>query len=281
MSLTRSCYGTSTNGQQVTIAAFTNNTFYVLNYYAGSSFTGYFLDPDFFTQATTPSGPIFVNNTNDNKNWTLVDIGNNNYIVDQTDASSNVYVGFVPAGSVQNITITVSQSSYANWDAPSTFLCDVGYTLGSSNFIYSTGYNQDGSPKIQTDYLSAQALFYPSTTYYNCNATQSMYLSGLQVTANAWCANGGSSTTCAPLPVTSWTDDILCVDNVLFTYCNTGQTCGTDNCNGPCSSTNTLCTFDNTNFACKTTSIYKEPWFIILVIILIVLLIFIIFVFFF
>jgi hypothetical protein len=288
-SLVRTCFGGINDKQAVVICALYGSTFYTLNYYQSTTVNPvYFLDSAFFTQETLPTGPIFTNSISSAGIYYIVDLANNNFITDQTDSSGNIYVGFEQPSSTLP-SISISESSYAVWNPPTSLLCDIQYALGSGNFQYSNSYNSDGSPMLQPGYINTTVFFLPGTLYYDCTLSQSSFLSGTQVSLNSWCNNTDSEgPNCAtPFPITTggWTLDINCVNDIEFSYCPTGSNCGANNCNGPCPSTEDICSYNtgNNQFSCmyNIDNLFKQTWFIILmiaiVIVLILLIIFIIF----
>lgn len=187
-------------------------------------------------------------------------------------------------------TFTVSQSEYADWKGI-PFLAGVGYTFKvngkqvvaqtyTANKVTSVDESGIKVPKNITIVTTTDG---NNTIGKTTNVTSTIRAVPQEIYGGSMC-DGTSPGESQLLEfewafsgrgIPSYTDVTDCRNRFHYSYCVSGSTCGTNNCNGPCNATDgpDVCEFiSSTNgFKCRkppnNEPWYRQPWFIILMVI--------------
>jgi hypothetical protein len=171
--------------------------------------------------------------------------------------------------------ISMIQSLYATWWPPDVLLSDVVYTMnnasnGSEAVILTT--SSGTGPTTPANNI----IILPVLWYNNCTSSGSYDLINQPIDSvvNWFCVTNSSGTGCSGIPIlkNGWTNLPDCVVGNFYSYCLSGDTCGTNSCNGPCSVIYDDCTFSSSsnNFSCvfnpekfiNDTKWWQSPYFI-------------------
>ena len=188
----------------------------------------------------------------------------------------------------QPVSIRLSQTQFANWPAPDILLSMAVYSLFNSAGTVSQVLT---APQSTAGTIPANNLIIlPVIWYANCtsNGNFDQITEPAQSIQNWFCLVDPTISGCASASLLSegFTNLPDCQDGLKYDYCPVNDTCGNNNCNGPCPSMIDDCLLNNSQqFACvldpekafKDTDWWKSPYFIGGVIGLIVLILVIIF----
>lgn len=147
--------------------------------------------------------------------------------------------------------VNIFQTTYAPWQLPNLFLSGVSYTLTNDQGV-------TGNILSDESLVPATNLYILPLIWYfgpNCQAIRTPALS-----LETWFCNVNQSPVCLTKRAFTQLDD--CNLDFEYSYCLTGQSCGQDNCNGPCDSTQ-ICVNTSDILACQnlpTTSVWTETW---------------------
>jgi len=223
-------------------------------------------------------------------------VANNTTIIDSINGGG---IGFDSDGvTIINVTdprpINLSQTTFATWWPPDTFLSGIPYTIlngsGATGSIVSacTGCPPacTGCPTIPADNI----VILPVNWYFNCTSSgQYNSITDPLASITSWyCVFDPSNDICSGVdtPSGGWTNLPDCQAGIVYRYCLNGKVCGDTNCNGPCSLIYYDCDSSSGNFTCKfdvtkyfeDTKWYETPYFIgsavgLLVLIIIVMIV--------
>jgi len=148
--------------------------------------------------------------------------------------------------------LKMSQPTYANWSLPDIFLSKAIYTIssvtGTTGTIYTT------TSGTGTTILADNIILVPIYWYFNCTSSGSyQYINTPPNSLINWfCSFDSGITGCSDLEIapSGWTNLPDCTDGNMYTYCLTGDLCGTGSCKGPCSKIYDDCKFSSGNFVC-------------------------------
>lgn len=192
------------------------------------------------------------------------------------DSSSGGGIGFRSDGkTIGNAQVptplNMVQTKFATWWPPDTFIYGPTYTIfnssGATASIFSTS-SPTGPTIPANNILILPVLWYfPSTTPNTCNVINTPG----DTVLNWLCNVNQKDPNCQGVQTyKGWSNLTDCLDGVFYQYCLPNQTCGNNNCNGPCqqiyydcdySSPNFVCTFNPTNFFTES-AWYSNPYFI-------------------
>lgn len=204
--------------------------------------------------------------------------------------------GITVGNALQPATVKMTQSQFANFFPPDIFLSMAVYTLSTSNNdvaqiltqVPGTTGGTGSTPPITANNL----IILPVLWYFNCtnSGTFDVINQPLNSVINWFCVAKPGTTGCSGIEVatSAWTNIPDCMTGVHYMYCLVNQTCGNNNCNGPCSVSYDDCTFSSGSYVCvfdpnkffSTTQWWQSPYFIgaviavVLVIIIIIVILF-------
>lgn len=180
----------------------------------------------------------------------------------------------------QGVSLRISNNNYQLWDPPTLFLSNVPYGIYSNDGQFVDVIGASGT----TGVYAANLVFIPVTWYSQCSADKGQQVSTVAASIGNWaCMSNNNQSYCAdnhltPLPngFTLFSD---CNKQLVYSYCPTGDFCGTANCNGMCQAISDDCINDQDKFICKfdPRKYFKdEPWwettwFKILILVLIII----------
>ena len=201
------------------------------------------------------------------------------------DANGNL------VSSSTSTTFTTSQNEYANWNGV-PFLSGVGYAFQvngkqviaqtyTANSVISI--EKDGN-KVPRDITIVTTTSNGNTIGVKTNVTSTIRAVQNEIyqrTGNTTCGGTALSQSFesewvfSGVGIDSYTTASDCLNGFIYSYCTTGNTCGSSNCNGPCSTTDgaETCQFNSANqtYRCaepdRNEPWYRQPWFIITVVI--------------
>lgn len=151
-------------------------------------------------------------------------------------------------------TLVFKQQQYATWFPPTIFLSMAEYTITSVSGIAGTIFLPDSSSNsISTftgTYINAtNIIILPILWYFNCANGKYNYINRPLGSVINWFCNVDSNVLgtggCTGVVNFAYTNLPDCNANYKYSYCDTTQTCGIDNCNGPCSSASYDCVLSN------------------------------------
>ena len=205
------------------------------------------------------------------------------------DTTNGGYLGFTSNSAVTNVdspsNIVMSQTIYRNWNPPDIFLSGVYYSMYNQTTLATISYNNVSIP-------ADNIVILPILWYTNCssNGDYTSINTPPNSIQNWFCIITPSDSNCQGFITTkkAWTTSSECINGSFYIYCKAEQTCGADNCNGPCPLIYDDCVNSSNNFKCVLNPIkylltvkwYTSPYFIgaiIAIIVIIIILIVLIF----
>jgi len=186
---------------------------------------------------------------------------------DTTNSTSNIST-IINSSSPQSLAMT--QATFANWFLPDIFLARAVYTIKDSN-----GQIAAITTKSGTTVPATNVIIQPVNWYFpGCGSCCDNINGGpFNSIFNWFCNVSPSALQCiayTPNP-TTYTELDDCLTGFGYQYCPVNKTCGTDNCNGPCSTDADICVNTDNAFACEVdtsrSTWWKNPIFISVVII--------------
>jgi hypothetical protein len=186
---------------------------------------------------------------------------------DTSNLTSNILT-IINSSSPQSL--KMSQTSFANWFAPDIFLARALYTIKNSNDQLGAITTKNGLT-VPANNIIIQ----PVNWYFPGCTTCCDNIDGGPINSifNWFCNVNPVLVGCLSYTPTSLTYTQLddCLTGVSYQYCPVNKTCGTDNCNGPCSTDDDICVYDGDSFGCvvdtSKSSWWRNPIFIGVVII--------------
>jgi len=180
--------------------------------------------------------------------------------------SDNFNGGFLTLAGSNNLvvntknkkSVALTQTLYAPFWPPDIFLSGAVYVL--SGAAGNTGIaNIYTSSTLTTTALATNLYLLPINWFFpdpnikgqidkTSSPQESLFnwLCKVQ-SSNQACVNANYPNLNEFAPANSWTTYQEAVDNFPYNYCLAAQTCGTNNCNGPCSAIYYDCVFDSSN----------------------------------
>lgn len=259
------------NGSSFMLASVQNGVPYILN--AAPFGTGiiYYWESDLKIIYAAPTLPVFsAQGTPSAAN--ITDSVNGGGIAFRSDA--------ITLGNADTPTaLKFSQTSYATWWPPDTFLSGAVYTIFNS--AGATAGILTNAAGTGASLAANNVIILPVNWFFSCTSSGSYdSITAPSSSAVNWaCVINGSDPACKDLSSivkSGWTNLADCQNGVVYKYCTTSQTCGVSNCNGPCSVLYDDCTYSSSssNYSCvfnpekfvTETKWYTTPWFIGIVI---------------
>lgn len=225
-------------GQGFMLTTIISGTPYVLN----GSATGYYWESNIstlllgttlgiFSASGTPNNAVLADTVN--KGWLA--INDNGIVINSSVMSSLIF----------------NQNSYATWFPPTIFLSMADYTLSAVN-------GKIGQIAINNTTIPADNIYIlPILWYFNCIDGKYNYINRpLGSVINWFCNVNPGITGCSATGTvhSGYTNLSDCTQNFEYNYCEINTTCGTNNCNGPCSASNYDCTLSaSKTYVCMDT----------------------------
>lgn len=192
-----------------------------------------------------------------------------------TNSNTKGYVGFDNNNALINITTNIPfkiiQNQYATWNDPNIFLSGAIYTIAKADGTPANIYTDSN---ITNTIPANNIIILPFNWYFNCtNSGAYNSISDSSSSLTQWACSVNSTlplcenTTVIPQ---AWTNINDCIIGNSYIYCGVGQSCGTNDCNGPCNQKCTDCKFANNTYNCnindicltKNTKWWTSPYFI-------------------
>lgn len=272
--------GPISTGSSFTLGSISDNEPAILNASTGSTGNSvtYYWESD-LTKITNV--PVFTANGTGPDNVTFIDT---------TYGGGIGFTGTAVINVGQPTEFSMVQTTYSQWWPPNIFLSMAEYSIIINNQIAEIYTKPDSNDSIKANNI----IMIPVLLYSSCNNNGSYnVINTPSDSITNWYCNitteVGSGCSGIEIIASGWTNLSDCVAGDNYVYCATGQSCGNENCNGPCTTQYEDCDLRSGSYICQfnpekyisTTQWWTSPIFIggiIAIIIIIAILIFVIFV---
>lgn len=163
--------------------------------------------------------------------------------------------GYFAFNSQSNSVFNLS-SNVNPWDPPNYILSRVSYSISDGNSqpinVYFCNKCKNQEPN---DTITLDSLYFLSTELYvSCSSSGNNSLNDPASVMLAWYCDflNDCSNAFGVAYVPGWTNQKDCQNNVLYSYCENKDYCGTNDCNGPCKGSEFyLCENKGQNYKCQ------------------------------
>lgn len=234
------------SGSSFMFASVQNGKPFVLNAAPYQSGFVYYWEGNINTIANTNNlMPIFITHSKTLDGLSIVDQTNQGGIGFRAD---NVTIGFAQ---LPDPTLKMAQTAYANWFPPDLFLSKAIYTIynskGATGQVLTAVPDSSGNaPTIP----ATNIIILPTNWFADCTGDKYNYINDAHQSAVNWMCDVtpiGALCTSGSLLKSGWTNLMDCQVGNSYSYCPTGDLCGTNTCKGPCKVIYDDCTYRSGN----------------------------------